>query len=66
MSRGWKTLWKKSLCPDDGEVRLSLFVLSTVDLLYSLFAAASKIGRSVLIPYPLVVMRSKNFLVILP
>ena len=54
------------MCPDDGEVRLSLFVLSTVDLLYSLFAAASKIGRSVLIPYPLVVMRSKNFLVILP
>ena len=56
MSRGWKTQWKNIMCPDDGEVRLPLFVLSIVALLYSLFVEASKIGRSVLILYPLVVM----------
>ena len=56
MYRGWKTQWKNIMCPDDGEVRLSLFLLSIVAFLYSLFAEASKIGRSVLILYPLVVM----------
>ena len=60
----WKTLWKKSLCPDVGEVRLSHIALSGVVYLSSLFVADSKSVQIFFIAYPLAARQSKMFLVI--